>query len=105
MRDGLVLYPHFQSTVVPGWLDKVLRHRHAATARLANVVLLAPDPEWVRRVMPNGKLPDRGDFKAYGERIDERRRDWRRAIVESQRLAGEFAELVARSSIDAEPLR
>jgi hypothetical protein len=104
MRDGLVLYPHFQSTVVPGWLDKALRHRHAATARLANVVLLAPDPEWVRRVMPNAKLPDRGDFKAYGERVDERRRDWRRAIAESQRLAEEFAELIGRTSIDAEPL-
>ena len=47
MRDGLVLYPHFQSTLVPGWLDKALRHRHRASARLANVVLLAPSPEWV----------------------------------------------------------
>ena len=27
----LVLYPHFQPTLIPGWLDKGLRHRHGAT--------------------------------------------------------------------------
>lgn len=104
MAEGLVLYPHFQATVVPGWLDKALKHRHAATARLANVVLLAPNPEWVKAAMPNGKLPDRGDFKAYGERVAERRRDWARAVAESQRLADEFAAAVRSPSIEALPL-
>ena len=104
MQDGLVLYPHFQPTVVPGWLDKSLKRRHAATSRLANVVLLIPNPEWVKAVMPNGKLPDRGDFKAYGERIDERQRDWRRAVAESQRMADEFAQIVQQRSIEAMPL-
>lgn len=104
MAQGLVLYPHFQSSVVPGWLDKALKHRHAATARLSNVVLLAPDPEWVKAVMPHGKLPDRQDFKAYGERVDERRRDWARAVAESRRLADEFAEAVRRPSIETLPL-
>jgi hypothetical protein len=104
MSEGLVLYPHFQSTVVPGWLDKALRRRHVATARLANVVLLTPDPDWVRAVMPNAKLPDRGDFKAYGEHIAERQRDWRRAVGESARLADEFEALLRQSSIDALPL-
>ena len=50
---------------------------HVATARLANLVLLAPNPEWVKAVMPNAKLPDRVDFKAYGDRIADRQRDWR----------------------------
>jgi hypothetical protein len=104
MEQGLVLYPHFQSTVVPGWLDKALKHRHAATARLSNVVLLTPNPQWVKDVMPNGKLPDRGDFKAYGERVAERQRDWRRAVAESQRMADEFDALVRRPSIEALPL-
>ena len=40
MGEGLVLYPHFQPHLVPGWLDKALRHRHRASARLDNVVLL-----------------------------------------------------------------
>jgi hypothetical protein len=105
LPDGLVLYPHIQSRVVPGWLDKMLPHRHRATAKLDPVVLLAPNPEWVRTVMPNGKLPDRGDFQAYGEhRVAERQRDWRRAVAESERLADEFAALVERPTIEAEAL-
>lgn len=104
MADGLVLYPHFGSRVVPGWLDKLWRRRHRPTPALDNLVLLAPHPEWVAR-LPNAKLPDRGDFRSYGEDIAGRQRDWRRALAESQRLADEFAELVSRSSpVDALPL-
>jgi hypothetical protein len=104
MADGLVLYPHFQAQVVPGWLDKALRHRHGATARLANVVLLAPSAEWVRTALPAGKLPDRGDFKAYGDDVAGRQAAWSRAVAESQRLADEFAALAQQPSIDALPL-
>jgi hypothetical protein len=104
MREGLVLYPHFQASVVPGWLDKGLKHRHGATARLANVVLLAPSAEWIRARLPGGKLPDRGDFKAYGDDLPGRQAAWSRAVAESQRLADEFAALVQRPSIDAQPL-
>ena len=42
--EGLVLIPHFQPTLVPGWLDKPLKRRHRASARLDNVVLLVPRP-------------------------------------------------------------
>lgn len=104
MREGLVLYPHFHSRVVPGWLDKPLRYRHRATARLDNVVLLAPRPEWLR-TLPLGKLPDRSDFRTYGDDEARRQRDWRVALAESRRLADEFAETVSSSrAIDAQPL-
>jgi len=103
LGEGLVLYPHFQRSLVPGWLDKALRHRHRASARLANVVVLAPHPEWVA-TLPGAKLPDRSDFKAYGEDVAARAGAWGRAIAESRRLADEFAALVERGSIDAQPL-
>jgi hypothetical protein len=90
---GLVLYPHFQKTVIPGWLDKALKHRHHATAHLDNVVLLSPAPDWVA-TLPNAKLPDRGDFKAYGDDLAGRVAAWGRAVREAQRLADEFAALV-----------
>jgi hypothetical protein len=54
--------------------------------------------------LPGGKLPDRGDFKAYGDDADARMRAWRVALAESQRLADEFAQLVSTPSVDAEPL-
>jgi hypothetical protein len=102
MAEGLVLYPHFGPQIVPGWLDKGLRHRHRASPRLANVVVLSPHPEWVR-TLPGAKLPDRADFKAWGDDHAGRRRAWRLALAESERLADEFAALVGRP-LDAQPL-
>jgi hypothetical protein len=93
MNEGLVLYPHFQSRVVPGWLDKPLKGRHGASPLLSNVVVLSPSAEWVAS-LPSGKLPDRADFKLYGEDAGGRMSAWRRALAESQRLADEFADLV-----------
>ncbi|MFO1337256.1 MAG: phospholipase [Burkholderiaceae bacterium] len=93
IAHGLVLYPHFQPTLVPGWLDKMLKHRHRSTSALDNVVVLAPRPEWVA-TLPGGKLPDRSDFKAYGDDAGGRQSAWRRALAESQRLADEFAAWV-----------
>lgn len=103
MHEGLVLYPHFQRQLVPGWLDKGLRHRHRASERLANVVVLSPNPAWVR-TLPNAKLPDRSDFKAYGLDHAGRAAAWRQALAMSRQLADEFEQLAARSSIDALPL-
>jgi hypothetical protein len=100
----LVLFPHLQRTVVPGWLDKWLKHRHGATPRLANVVLLVPDDDWAR-TLPGGKVPDRSDFKRYAGREAERVDVWTRAVREAQRFADEFAELATRgATVDAEPL-
>ncbi len=101
--SGLVLYPHFQKTLVPGWLDKALRHRHRASERLANVVLLSPSPEWVA-TLPGGKIPDRSDFKAFGDDHGAREQAWRRATDESTRLAEEFEALTRQASIEALPL-
>lgn len=93
MAEGLVLYPHFQATVVPGWLDKAWTGRHSASPGLDNLVLLSPSPAWVS-TLPGAKLPDRKDFKIYGDDIDARMRAWRIALAESERLAEEFARLV-----------
>jgi hypothetical protein len=85
----LVLYPHFQPHLVPGWLDKPWKHRHRPTPGLDNLLLLCPDPAWIA-TLPGGKLPDRNDFKALPTL--ERQQRWRIAVAESQRLADEFAQ-------------
>lgn len=86
--EGIVLYPHFQRTVVPGWLDKGLRWRHGATSFLDRMVVLAPSQEWIA-TLPGGKLPDRTDITGYGD-TDARIAAWTRAVRESQRLAQEW---------------
>jgi hypothetical protein len=104
MGEGLVLYPHFQAQVVPGWLDKAWKQRHGASPALDNVVVLAPSPDWIRG-LPSAKLPDRDDFKHYGDDVEGRIRVWRTALGESRRLADEFAALVGSNApIDAAPL-
>ncbi len=100
MTDGLVLYPHFQPRVIPGWLDKGLKHRHRASPWLDNLVLLCPSREWIES-LPARKLPDRNDFKAYGEDHAGRRAAWQRAVDEGQRMADEMATLLERDSIEA----
>jgi hypothetical protein len=104
MGEGLVLYPHFQKTVIPGWLDKALRHRHRATAHLENVIVLSPRAEWIA-TLPGAKLPDRNDFKRYGDDLAARMRAWSQAVQDSERLAEEFAHwLEDPSRIRVQPL-
>ena len=94
----LVLYPHFQRSVVPGWLDKHLRWRHGVSPFLDNMLLLAPNPEWVK-TLPNGKLPDRGDFTHYGEDLATRMRVWHQATAAAEQLAQEFDAWLAKPDL------
>ena len=96
-RDpGLTLYPHFADHIVPGWLDKSMPWRRlgagaaAAHTALENLILVSPSPAFLD-TLPNGKLPDRKDFTAYGQDHAGRIRDWTRAIADSERLAEAFA--------------
>ena len=86
-----MLYPHFQKAVVPGWLDKSLKWRHKATPFLDNMLLLAPNPDWVK-TLPNSKLPDRTDFKRYGTDLQARVKAWSAAASSSEQLAEEWQQ-------------
>ena len=93
---GIVLYPHFQQAVVPGWLDKGLKWRHGSTARLDAMLVLAPRADWVR-TLPGGKLPDRSDLQRLPH--DERVRTWTAAVRAAQQLADEFDAWLARPDV------
>lgn len=99
---SLVLYPHFSEQIIPGWLDKSLPWRRAARgpnkAWLDNVILLAPSPDFVRK-LPRAKLPDRQDFFHYGLDHDARIRHWQQAMMESARLRDAFAAFVAQPDL------
>lgn len=96
--DGLVLYPHFIDSIIPGWLDKFVPWRRQGTALrngsgnawLSNMILISPSREFLR-TLPNGKLPDRNDFYRYGLDHPRRIADWKRAVAE----CGRFAEQAA----------
>ena len=86
-HGGIVLYPHFQQAVVPGWLDKGLKWRHGATARLSDMLVLAPRPQWVQS-LPGAKLPDRTDFQRLTH--PERVKAWTTSVQAARQLADEF---------------
>ena len=92
-RRRIVLYPHFNDYVTPGWLDKHLPWRKAPRGHpwLEDMLLVAPSPAFLAR-LPDGKLPDRQDFYRYGPDHAARIRAWERAIGECER----FAEAVLR---------
>lgn len=90
--DGLVLYPHFYSHIVPGWFDKSLRWRRARGGNFRRALLIAPSDAFVAS-LPNKKIPDRRDF--YGMDHATRERTWQRVLDESERLGDELAELLA----------
>lgn len=93
MAQGVVLYPHFQRQVIPGWLDKAFKKRHRATSALDNMVLLAPNPAWVA-TLPGGKLPDRNDFKTLDH--DTRIARWQQAVSACEQLADEWQGWLGR---------
>jgi hypothetical protein len=89
------VYPHFAPYIVPGWLDKFLKHRRASGDWLDNTVLLCPTDDFVRS-LPNGKLPDRADFQRYGMDWRAREQAWNTAMAQGQALADEFAQFARR---------
>ena len=91
----LVLYPHFQKAVIPGWLDKAWKRRHRSSPALDHMIVVAPDPQWVR-TLPNHKLPDRTDFARYGQDLQARVQAWGTAVRAARQLADELGEWLAR---------
>ena len=89
--EGLILYPHFSPSVVPGWFDKFLPWRQAAIHHVDKLVLLCPSREFTA-ALPLGKIPDRSDFTAlpHAERVGY----WQACVARGQALAEEFWELL-----------
>jgi predicted acylesterase/phospholipase RssA len=101
-RPRIVLYPHFNDYVTPGWLDKHLPWRKAPRNHpwLSDTLLIAPSPAFLA-TLPNGKLPDRRDFQRYGADHAARIAAWEQAIGE----CGRFAEAVMRWLERPDPTR
>lgn len=89
--DGIVLYPHFYSHVVPGWFDKSLPWRRASATNFSRALLIAPSDEFVTS-LPGAKIPDRRDFYAFSR--SERERRWQTVLDASAQLGEELHNLV-----------
>ncbi|HOG16976.1 MAG: hypothetical protein A4E73_01249 [Syntrophaceae bacterium PtaU1.Bin231] len=91
--DEITLFFHHQERIVPGWLDKKLSHRRVPEDVLGNVLMITPTPGFVQS-LPDGKIPDRDDFRTYVNRPSERIRKWRAAVEIAAPLGEVFLDLV-----------
>ena len=96
--DGIVLFPHYMSRIIPGWFDKHLPWRKPTPSHVENLLLLHPTEAFMQR-LPYGKVPDREDFYLFFGRDRERMDYWNRAIQESRRLSEEFIDAVESGRI------
>ena len=96
--DGIVLFPHYMSRIIPGWFDKTLPWRKPTPAHVESLLLLHPTEAFMRR-LPYGRAPDRNDFHLFKGRDKERIDFWTKAIQESRRLSEEFIDTVESGRI------
>ncbi len=94
-QPGLVLYPHFQREVIPGWFDKNTKRRTTG-ANWPNTVLITPTQAFID-ALPYGKIPDRYDFANLD--VPARQKFWQEATDAGYRLADEVAESIATGRI------
>lgn len=101
-EGGLVLYPHFGRHIVPGWFDKQMPWRRAATGHnrhwLDNVIVVAPSSAFLQS-LSRSKLPDRSDFLYYGTNHDFRILNWKLAIGEGARLRDALAAFAEKPDL------
>ena len=89
--SGLVLYPHFQKTVIPGWLDKALQPpppRDAAPGQRRRAVA---EPGLDRHACRTPSCPTAATSSTTATTSPRAWPHGRRAVRESERLADEFA--------------
>lgn len=86
-QQGLILYPHFQREVIPGWFDKKLNRRSTGVLwpQMINIV---PTQEFIDR-LPYGKIPDRNDFANLDP--GARQAYWQKATDAGYEMAEQFA--------------
>ena len=94
--DKLALYLHFYDYLKPGWFDKQLSWRQVNTENSDRTLLISPSPEFVAR-LPNGKIPDRTDFKNFSPA--DRERAWRGTVAACRELADDLQDVVENNRL------
>lgn len=82
-----VLYPHFTSDIVPGWLDRFFPFRRLSRSARANLCILMPS-EAMQKRYPDSQYPVRADFHRHSN--DERIKRWNQVVKANAALDREL---------------
>lgn len=101
--DRLTLFPHFFEQLIPGWFDKKLRWRRHSAINTDRTIVICPSAEFIAD-LPNGKVPDRSDFRTMSPAL--RRKVWYSVVASCEALAEELHEVLETGRLAAriEPL-
>jgi hypothetical protein len=91
---GLTLFFHHQERIIPGWMDKRIKRRRPPDGFLDSVVMVYPSEGFVES-LPDGRIPDRGDFETFIDDPATRIANWRRTTALAAPLGEDFLELIA----------
>lgn len=94
----LTLYPHFYPRIVPGWFDKKISWRRPDPRNVDRTILISPSEEFAAS-LPNGKIPDRTDFRAFTPA--SRVRLWREVVAACECLAEELDDVLESGKLEA----
>jgi len=94
-NPGLILYPHFSSTLKAGWFDKNL-NRSVRAEHYDNTLLLCPSSAFLED-LPHKKIPDRTDFNTMSP--EQRKAYWQYVMKASQQLSQEFKHFIETQNI------
>ncbi|MFZ1981757.1 MAG: hypothetical protein WAU61_10655, partial [Smithella sp.] len=97
-ENEIVLFFHHQERIIPGWLDKKIKHRSPEAHTLNNVLMVFPSQSFIDN-LPGGKVPDRTDLITFINDQETRIKNWREAVKLSAPLGEDFLELVASGKI------
>ena len=97
-KEALTLFFHYQERLVPGWFDKHLTWRRPRQDALDRLLQVFPLPEFVK-LLPDGRIPDRNDFRTFVNAPAERIRRWDKVSELSDILGEEFMNDVASGRI------
>ncbi len=87
--EGVVLLPHYRREVLARWLDKRKPSRALPADVTADLLQIYPSAEFFAR-LPDGRIPDREDFRRFAGRPEVRIERWRTAVAESEALGEEL---------------
>jgi hypothetical protein len=89
----LTLFFHHQERIIPGWMDKKFKKRRPPDEFLDSIVMIYPSESFVES-LPDGRIPDRGDFETFIDDPATRIANWRRTVELSAPLGEEFLEMI-----------
>jgi len=96
--DGIILFPHYLQTIIPGWFDKFLPWRMPNLKNFDHVLMFCPSRDFVAG-LPYEKIPTRKYFRKFWGRDDQRKGYWRQVVAQSENLGQEFLRCISDGSI------